>query len=86
MEMEEFTRDLPTDTECDKCSRKLSALDWAIGRFGARDWMGICVVKCTKCSWTRVAAAGSSHESHHRAQMMRWELIAALGLSGSKTA
>lgn len=78
MEMEEFTRDLPTDTACDRCGKTISDLEWGVGRFGARDWMGMCVVRCAKCSRMKVAAAGSSHEAHHRAQMMRWELLGAL--------
>lgn len=86
MKMEDFTKDLPDETKCDRCSRKLSSLNWAIGRFGASDWMGMCIVKCTKCSWTRVAAAGSSEDAHKRAQMMRWDLIAALGIHRPGTA
>lgn len=85
MKMEEFTCDLPTDTECDRCRTKIPALEWGVGRFGAHDWMGICVVKCNACNWVKVAAAGSSHEAHHRAQMMRWELVVKLGLTGPKS-
>jgi hypothetical protein len=78
MEKEEFVRDLPEVTECDRCRRKIKALDWHIGRFGALEWMGLCIVRCAKCGVYRVAAAGSSAESHHRAQMMRWELLVSL--------
>lgn len=78
MEMEEFTRDLPAVTKCDRCAKEISGLEWGVGRFGARDWMGMCVVRCAKCSRMKVAAAGSSYEAHHRAQMMRWELLGAL--------
>lgn len=78
MEMEEFTRDLPTDTSCDQCGKVVRGLEWGVGRFGARDWMGVCVVKCEKCRRIKVAAAGSSNEAHHRAQMMRWQLVCTL--------
>lgn len=78
MEQQEFTQDLPTETECDRCRRKILGLEWGIGRFGALEWMGICIVKCVKCSRVRVAAAGSTSEAHHRAQMMRWELVGSL--------
>lgn len=78
MEMEEFTRDLPDETKCDRCGVTVPALDWGVGRFGARDWMGLCVVKCAKCNRMKVAAAGSSNEAHHQAQMMRMELLSQL--------
>lgn len=78
--MKEFTRDLPDDTKCDRCGSVIPALDWAVGRFGIGDWMGLCVVKCEKCSRMKVAAAGSSGEAHHRAQMMRTELLVKMGL------
>lgn len=80
MEMEEFTKDLPEDTECDRCGGKITDLEWAVGRFGAGEWMGLCVVKCVKCNRVKIAAAGSCHEAHHRAQMMRLELMAQMGL------
>jgi hypothetical protein len=80
MKMEEFTRDLPDETKCDRCGAIVPALDWGVGRFGMRDWMGICVVRCAKCSRMKVAAAGSSAEAHHRAQMMRTELLAQIGV------
>ena len=80
MEMQEFTRYLPQDTECDRCGRVIPALDWGVGRFGAGEWMGLCVVKCSKCSRVKVAAGGSSGEAHHRAQMMRTELLAKIGV------
>nr|CRY96432.1 hypothetical protein [uncultured prokaryote] len=83
MEMEEFIRDLPLDTKCDRCGLKISGLDWGVGRFGAGEWMALCVVKCDKCSRMKVAAAGSSHEAHHRAQMMRTELLLRMGDAGS---
>ena len=82
MDMEEFTRYLPTDTECDKCRRKIPGLEWGVGRFGAHDWMGMCIVRCAKCGRMKVAAAGSSHEAHHRAQMMRLELLGSLKARG----
>lgn len=78
MEMGEFTRDLPEVTECDKCAKRISGLEWYVGRFGAGDWMGLCIVRCVACGRSKVAAAGSSHEAHHRAQMMRWQLLASL--------
>ena len=86
MKLEDFTKDLPDQTECDRCSQKLGPLDWAVGRFGARDWMGMCIVRCAKCNWTRVAAAGSSEDAHKRAQSMRWDLVAALGIHRPGTA
>lgn len=75
MKIEDFMKDLPTETQCCCCSGKITGLEWGVGRFGARDWMGICVVRCAQCSWVKVAAAGTSHEAHHRAQMMRLELM-----------
>lgn len=74
----DFVKDLPTETDCGCCSVTIPKLEWAIGKFGATDWMGLCVVRCAVCKWFKVAAAGSSHEAHHRAQMMRWELIVKL--------
>lgn len=82
MEIEEFMKDLPEDTECDRCRRKISDLEWAVKAFGTGEWLGLCVVKCAKCDWVKIAAAGSSHEAHHRAQMVRAELIATMGMQG----
>jgi len=79
MEMEEFTQYLPLYTNCDRCGVKIFELDWAVGRFGAGHWMGLCVVKCERCSRVKVAAAGSSYEAHHRAQMMRTDLLVRMG-------
>lgn len=75
MKIEEFIKDLPTETDCCCCSRKISNLDWGVGKFSPGNWMGICVVRCAQCNWFKVAAAGTSHEAHHRAQMMRLELL-----------
>jgi len=82
MEMEEFTRDLPEGTDCPKCRREIRSLDWYVGRFGAHEWMGICIVRCPKCRVSKVAAAGSNHEAHHRAQVMRFEVLTALDRGG----
>lgn len=82
MDIEEFAQDLPTNTKCDKCRKEIPDLDWGVSRFGIRDWMGMCVARCAQCRWVKVAAAGSSHEAHHRAQMMRWELVAGLRARG----
>jgi len=82
MDREEFLADLPIEVLCDHCGRKHENLNWSLGRFGARDWIGMCVVRCEKCSRTMVAAAGTSHEAHHRAQMMRWELISQIDPKG----
>lgn len=78
MEQEEFTRDLPLETKCDRCGSVIAALDWGVGRFGAGEWMALCVVQCAKCKRMKVAAAGSSYEAHHRAQMMRTQLLASI--------
>lgn len=75
MTMNEFVQDLPSETKCDCCSRKIVGLDWGVGPFGKQEWMGICIVRCSSCAWCKIAAAGSSNEAHHRAQMMRLELI-----------
>lgn len=79
IEKEEFIRDLPNETKCDRCGSVVPALDWGVGRFGAGEWMAVCVVQCKHCNRMKVAAAGSSYEAHHRAQMMRTELLAMIG-------
>lgn len=78
MKREEFLADLPIETRCDRCGRPHKDLDWATGSFGAHEWIGICVVRCDKCSRVMVAAAGTTYEAHHRAQMMRLELIVSM--------
>nr|CRY96428.1 hypothetical protein [uncultured prokaryote] len=75
MEKNDFLSELPTETVCGCCGVTIPKLDWAIGKFNSRDWMGLCIVQCESCKWVKVAAAGTSNEAHHRAQMMRWELI-----------
>jgi hypothetical protein len=83
MKIEEFTGDLPTYTNCDRCSVKISVLDWSVGKFGASDFIGLCIVKCEECMRVKIAAAGSSHQAHHRAQMIRTELLVRMGKAGS---
>lgn len=84
MLMEEFTRDLPTETECDKCGSPFTALEWYVTRSGAADWMGICPVSCLKCSWTKIAAAGSSLRAHREAQKARQKLVWAMAENDKK--
>lgn len=75
MKIEEFRKELPTETTCDVCGTQITDLNWAYSRFGSSDWMAVCLVKCSPCSRVKVAAAGTSHEAHHRAQMIRLELV-----------
>lgn len=80
MNQNEFTKDLPEVTRCECCRKEITPLEWAIGRFNGSEWMGICVVKCIKCNWLKIAAAGSDEVSHKAAQHMRLRLIVHMGL------
>jgi len=51
-----------------------------MGRHGASDWMAITVVKCDRCRWMKIAAAGTSDEAHREAQNMRLKLVVMMGL------
>jgi hypothetical protein len=75
MQKQDFTKDLPVQLMCECCRKVIPALDWGIGRFGAAEWMGICVVKCAACNWLKIAAAGSDEDSHKQAQNMRMRLV-----------
>jgi hypothetical protein len=75
MDMEEFTSDLPSDTECDRCGAKITGLDWHVGRYNTMEWMAVCIAQCGKCKCARVAAAGSSEDAHKEAQKLRAKLL-----------
>lgn len=83
MQIEEFISDLPAHTNCDRCGVKIPSLDWSVGRFGDADFIALCIVKCDKCMRMKIAAAGSSRQAHHRAQMIRTELLVRMGSSGA---
>jgi len=76
----DFTKDLPEETRCECCQKLIPALDWGIGRCGPSEWMGICVVKCVKCNWVKIAAAGSDEQAHKQASYLRLKLIVQMGL------
>lgn len=82
MKLEEFMGDLPRHTNCDRCGVEMPALDWSVGRFGTLDFVGLCIVRCEQCVWMKIAAAGSSHQAHHRAQMIRTGLLVRMGKAG----
>lgn len=80
MEREQFLNDLPLQVTCECCRRSLPVGDWGMGRYGASDWMAIAVVKCDRCSWMKIAAAGSSEDAHREAQYTRLKLVVMMGL------
>lgn len=75
MEKVEFLDSLPTSTECELCGVSLRVPTWEIALFGAGEWMGFNLVKCVTCDFLKIAAAGSNHEAHRQAQIIRLKLL-----------
>lgn len=73
----EFRETLPCSTACTLCGAGLDGY-WSVSRYG-HDWIAIGLAKCEKCSWLKVAAAGSTEQAHTIAQGIRSRLVKGLG-------
>lgn len=79
MQKDDFSKELPEQCKCDVC-RKPLPVQWDIRRYGALEWMGIGLAKCSRCDWLKVAATGSDEFSYRQAQNVRLRLVVQLGL------
>lgn len=73
----EFIETLPPSTECGVCGVALDA-EWSVAPYD-EDWIAVGFAQCEKCSWLKVAAAGSTDQAHTVAQGIRSRLLREIG-------
>jgi len=76
----QFLADLPSTVVCESCLRTSVNVEWRVSSVRDLEWFAVGFAKCERCSWLKIAAAGTTDQAKSQADQVRVRFMVALGL------